>query len=202
MSGAVRRGDAVLVDELGQGLLSASIAFGTKLRYGRDSPYAKWTHIAIVYDALSDDPSEITLVEARARTSVHKAPLSKYADRYGVVHTEVHDRDWREIRLFLDRTLKARERYDYVAYAGLTLYALTGTKLCISSAGTATCSGLVADALTRAGFVWTRPAYAMTPANVAEDLVASHCRITSRVVEPKPRSITSQLSEVVSGMRR
>jgi hypothetical protein len=197
MPEAIRRGDLVLVDELGQGLVSASIALGEVLRYGRATPYTQWTHAAIVYDAPVQDPADIWIVEARASARVHKAFLSKYANHYAIVHTGVDDSDWVEVKGFLDSVLAAREKYDLVAYAGLTLYALTGTSICIQRAGTATCSGLVADALTRAQYIWTRPPYAMTPANLAADLDRRYGRsMTSTVVEQRQTTLRGRLRQL------
>ena len=200
MAGEIRRGDVVLVDQLGQGLVSASIAVGEVLRYGRGSPYTRWTHIAIVCDAPFQDPSTISIAEARAATGVHTTFLSKYEKHYAIVHTRVDDRDWAEVERFLETVLNAREHYDFVAYAGLTLYALSGTRVCIQRAGTATCSGLVADALTRAGFIWTRPPYAMTPADIAADLEGADCAITSTVEDEGQTTIGGRLRQLASTM--
>jgi hypothetical protein len=104
-----------------------------------------------LYSVARQDPDVITIVEARAATGVHKAFLSKYDHRHAVGHTHVEDRKWAKVESFLDNVLGARERYDFVAYAGLAVYAVTGTSLCILRVGTATCSGLVADALAHAG---------------------------------------------------
>jgi hypothetical protein len=170
MEQEICRGDVVLVDELGQGLISASIALGERMRYRRKRQYARWTHAAIVYDAPRQDPNVITIVEARAATGVHTAFLSKYDYRRTIGHMRLDDSDWNKVKDFLDQVLSKREKYDFVSYAGLFVYALTGTTLCIQRAGTATCSGLVADALTHAGLVWHRPPFAMTPADLAFDL--------------------------------
>ena len=192
MIAAIRRGDVVLIDDLGQGWISASIAVGELIRRPR-SPYAMWTHVAIVYDAPYQDPHTIKIVEATGSAGVHKAFLSRYRGRYAIGHTGVDDDDWHEVKCFLDCVLRAREKYDFVAYAGLTLYALTGTRVCIQRAGTATCSGLVADALTRRGFVWTRPPYAMTPAMIAADLVKYGCPISSSVAAGAGASLWRKL---------
>jgi hypothetical protein len=192
MNAAIRRGDVVLIDDLGQGWISASIALGELLRRPR-SPYAMWTHIAIVYDVPYQDPYTIKIVEATASAGVRKAFLSKYQSRYAIGHTEVGYDDWLEVKEFLECVLRAREKYDFVAYAGLTLYALTGTHVCIQRAGTATCAGLVADALTRRGFVWSRPPYAMTPAMIAADLVRSGCTISSNVASGAGTSLLQKL---------
>lgn len=197
MARAIRRGDVVLVDELGQGLVSASIALGEVMRYGRASPYTHWTHTAIVYDAPVQDPADIWIVEARASTRVHKAFLSKYVNHYAIVHTGVDESDWREVKDFLDSVLARRAKYDYVAYLGLLLYDVSATNVCIQRAGTATCSGLVADALTRAGFTWTRPPYATTPANIADDLDRRYgCAMTSTVVDEGQMTLRGRLRQV------
>ena len=197
MPEAICRGDVVLVDELGQGLVSASIALGEVLRYGCASPYTQWTHTAIVYDASFQDPADVSIVEARASTRVHKTSLSKYANHYAIVHTKVDDSDWLEVKHFLDNVLEKRERYDYVAYAGLLLYDLFASNVCIQRAGTATCSGLVADALTRAGYIWTRPPYATTPANIAADLDTQYHRaMTSCVVDQGQTTLRGRLRQV------
>ena len=180
MAAAICRGDVVLIDDLGQGWISASIAVGELIRFP-GSPYAQWTHIAIVYHAPVQDPKAILIVEATATSGVHTAYLSKYEHRYAIVHTSVSTEDWWEVKKFLDSVLALREGYGFVTYVGLTLYALTGTGLCIQRAGTATCGGLVADALTRPGFIWTRPPYAMTPARIAADLEQQGCAIPSGV---------------------
>jgi len=199
MAEPICRGDVVLVDGLGQGWVSASIALGATLRLGRANPYARWTHIALVYDVHHQNAESISIVEARAGSGVHKAFLSKYERHYAVVHTHVAPHDWEQVEKFLDEVLRARERYDFVAYAGLFLYAVTGTRLCIQRAGTATCSGLVADALTRAGVVWSRPPYAMTPAGIASDLAKLGCPITMMVTGPAKTTAWGRAGEFVGG---
>lgn len=201
----IRAGDVVLV--YGQDLISVSIAVGTILRYGAGTPYAEWTHAALVYEAPSQDPDTIRIVEATQASGVHTAFLSKYtAGKHKIVHTHVGRHDWEQVRDFLDRVLVARERYDLVAYLGLTLYALTGTRLCLQEAGTATCSGLVCDALTRAGFTWSRPPYACTPADIAADLdvegfreIASRSPRLSRWAAPAIRLAAERRSAWPSG---
>lgn len=200
MAEPIRPGDVVLVDELGQGVVSASIALGDLWRHGWDSPYAQWTHVAIVYDATYQDPDAISIVEATATSGVHTAFLSKYKDHYAIGHTHVDGRDSEEVKDFLDTVLKAREKYDFVAYAGLFLYAVTGTALCIQRAGTATCSGLVADALTRRGFIWARPPYAMTPAGIAADLERFGCPTTSFLAGAARRTVRGCLGQLMGAM--
>jgi len=117
------------------------------------------------------------IVEATGRSGVHKAFLSKYGRvTCKIISTQVDEHDWKQMKAFLDSVLHAREGYDWLAYAGLTLYALTGTRLCLQTAGTAICSGLACDALTRAGFIWSRPPYACTPADIDADLERARCK--------------------------
>jgi hypothetical protein len=169
----IHRGDVVLVDGFGQGWVSASIALGARLRYGLNSPHVHWSHVALVYDAPdgTDAPLEsIRIVEATAARGVHLAFLSKYEGRIKIVNTGIGGEDFAQVREFLDDVLTARTSYGRLTYVGLTLYAVTGSKLCLQTAGTATCSGLVCDALTRAGFIWKRPPFACTPADIDASL--------------------------------
>jgi hypothetical protein len=169
LSAGIRNGDVVLVDRNAQGPIAISIRLGSKLRYGLASPHTRFSHAAIVYDAAAQDAVQI--VEATAASGVHVTLLSKYAGAYvDVVPTHVDAHDWPDVKTYLDRVLDARTQYDFATYAGLTLYALTGTKLCIQRAGSAICSGLVCDALTRAGYVWPRPPFACTPADISATL--------------------------------
>ncbi|MFZ0090140.1 MAG: hypothetical protein WAL63_11575 [Solirubrobacteraceae bacterium] len=196
MSRTIRNGDVVLVDGLEQGLISWSIGLGTRLRHGPRTPLARWTHVALIYDAppggpdASGDEDAIKIVEATGASGVHLAFLSKYPpQRRRIIHTDVDEQDWGEMRAFLDSVLSERATYGWATYAGLTLYAVTGTKLCVQEAGTATCSGLVCDALTRRGIVWKRPPFACTPADIAEELPPQIPRLTSR---DGPRHLSGQ----------
>ena len=167
MGEPLSNGDVVLIQRRSQGPVSMAITFGAKLRYGCASPHTKYSHAAIVYDAA--DP--VRIVEATAASGVRRALLAKYDPaEYDVVHTKVHDDDWKQVKAFLDKVLDARTSYDYVTQIGLAVYAVTGTRLCVQRAGTAICSGLVCDALTRAGIIWKRPPYACTPADISFQL--------------------------------
>jgi hypothetical protein len=162
-------GDVVLIDKLSQGWISASIKLGAKLRHGFLSSHTRYSHVAIVYDA--SNQNAVVIAEAVAGGVVHLAFLSKYdTSYYDVVHTRVDDHDWAQMKTFIDDVIEARTEYGYLTYLGLTLYALTGTSVCIQRAGTAICSGLACDALTRAGIVWKRPPYACTPADISAQL--------------------------------
>ena len=167
--GELRNGDIVLVDRRSQGLVSEAIRLGAKLRYGFTSPHAQYVHVAIVYDA--SEPSAVRIVEATAASGVQEAFLAKYdPSEYDVIHMKVDDADWRQVHAFLKQVLDARTGYDYLTHLGLLLYSVTGSRVCVQRAGTAICSGLVCDALTRAGKIWERPPYACTPADISRQL--------------------------------
>ena len=167
MSVAISNGDVILVDRKTQGWISWSVKFGEKLRYGFLDPDTQYSHAAIVYDAAEP----VTIVEATALSGVQLAYLSKYKkSEYVVVPTNVTKQDFIHVRKYLDSVLKERATYDFSTVAGLSLYAATGSKLCIQRAGSVTCSGLVCEALTRAGIVWARPPYACTPADISAQL--------------------------------
>ena len=162
-------GDIVLIDRKSQGAVSAAITLGAKLRYGFASPHARYSHAAIVYDATH--PDAVVIVEATAASGVQKAFLAKYhRSEFDVIPAKVEDDDWKQVKTFLEEVLNARTSYDYVTHVGLAVYALTGTRVCVQRAGTAICSGLVCDALTRAGKIWARPPYACTPADISHQL--------------------------------
>jgi hypothetical protein len=73
-----------------------------------------------------------------------------------------HD-DADEMRAFLDAVTAARWKYDYGTFAGLAIYAITGAMLAPAGVGTAICSGLTSEALTRGKAIWPLPAYRMMP---------------------------------------
>jgi cell wall-associated NlpC family hydrolase len=156
----LRAGDFLLTGVTAQGIVSRAIKFGAWLRR-YPAPFRRFSHTALVV-------SENEIVEALGR-GVERNPVSKYAPAdYAIVRTQVGEHDQRQILDFADAVLAARTRYGYTTIAGLAIYCLTGGQLCIQKAGTAICSGFVSDALTRAGFIWPRPPFAMMPADLAQ----------------------------------
>lgn len=156
----LRVGDFLLTGIKAQGIVSWAIKLGALLR-GYDKPFRRFSHTALVIGA------DGTLAEALAK-GVATSPISKYAPAdYVIVRTHVDSHDAAQVLAFAEAVLAARTKYGFVTFAGLALYCLTGASLCIQKAGTAICSGFVSDALTRAGFIWPRPPYAMMPADLA-----------------------------------
>jgi hypothetical protein len=157
-----RVGDFVLTGLKAQGIVSWAIKAGSWLRR-YEAPYRRFSHAALV---IAEDG---TLAEALAR-GVQRSPLSKYAPAdYVLVRTGVVEPDRTQVLRFAEAVLDAKERtrYGLVTILGLGLYCLAGAQVCIQEAGTAICSGFVSDALTRAGYVWPRPPFAMMPADLA-----------------------------------
>ncbi len=154
-------GDFLLTGVIQQGLVSRAIKFGARLR-GIPKPFRRFSHAALVIDA------EGTLAEALGQ-GVVRSPISKYAPaNYVIVHTHVEGKDTEQVLAFAEAVLASRERYGFVTIAGLALYCLSGTSLCIQKAGTAICSGFVSDALTRSTFIWPRPPFSMMPGDLAQ----------------------------------
>jgi hypothetical protein len=157
----LRVGDFLLTGIKAQGIVSWAIKTGALLR-GYPKPFRRFSHSALVIAA------DGTLAEAVAK-GVVRSPISKYAPAdYAIVRTHVDEHDALQVLAFADAVLAARTRYGFVTFVGLALYCLTGAQLCIQKAGTAICSGFVSDALTRAGFIWPRPPFAMMPADLAQ----------------------------------
>jgi hypothetical protein len=157
-------GDFILTGKKAQGIVSLAIKLGSYLRH-YPAPARRYSHTALIISELPDD--DYTICEAHA-SGVNYGRLSKYRpEDITVIRAGVGVHDAQQIKLFAQEVVKAKSSYGYLTFAGLALYCLTGTKLCLQTAGTAICSGFVADALTRAGFVWPRPPYSMMPADLA-----------------------------------
>jgi hypothetical protein len=155
-----RVGDFLLTGIKAQGIVSWAIKAGSFLRRF-EAPYRRFSHAALVID------EDGTLAEALGN-GVVRSPLTKYeAANYVLVRTGVQEPDRGQILEFANAVLEAKTRYGFWTIVGLGLYCLAGAQICIQRAGTAICSGFVSDALTRAGYVWPRPPFAMMPADLA-----------------------------------
>jgi hypothetical protein len=168
VTNTLHNGDIVLTGRKSQGLISHAIRLGSKLRYGTHSPYTIWAHAALVTDAPNHQ-----VTEARS----HGVTVSDIRDRfpqgdYAIIPTgqTIDPHDLQQVLDFARTVVQHRTRYGYLTFIGLAIYCLTGGGLCIQQAGTAICSGFVCDALTRAGYIWNRPPYAMMPADIAAQL--------------------------------
>jgi hypothetical protein len=116
-------------------------------------------------------PEHVT--EARS-AGIKITPISEYKwDDYVIVRNDISPEDKAQIKAFADAVVEARTGYGFFTIIGLAIYCATGGGLCIQKTGTAICSGFVCDALTRAGFIWDRPPYAMMPADIAKHFEAT-----------------------------
>ena len=157
----IKPGDFILTGVKGQGLVSLAIKAGSFLR-GYDKPFRRFSHTALIV-------SENGMIAEAVSKGVVFDDITRFEDDdYVVVHTEVDDHDRDQVLSFANAVVDAKTRYGFLTFAGLAIYCLTGGGLCIQAAGTAICSGFVSDALTRAGFIWERPPYAMMPADLAK----------------------------------
>jgi len=157
----VRVADILLTGVRSQGIFSWAIKLGSWLRR-YELPYRRFSHAVLV---ISDDGS---IAEALYK-GVARGHLAKYQPaNYVLVRTNVDPHDQRQVLAFAESVLQARTRYGFMTIFGLALFCLSGAQLCIQQAGTASCSGFVSDALTRAGHVWPRPPFAMMPADLAQ----------------------------------
>ncbi len=134
---------------------------GSLLR-GYEEPFRRFSHSALV---IGEDG---TIAEALV-TGVKQCHLSKYEKGdYVVGRTDVVEHDQEQVLRSARPVLDEKHGYGFVTFLGLALYCLTGAQLCIQQAGTSICSGFVCDALTRAGFIWKRPPFAMMPTDLAQ----------------------------------
>ncbi len=144
-------------------LASKLIRFGQRLRFrGERRRYAWPNHVAVVVGESGEIVEALTSGLARGH-------VSKYARTPHVVFSShVEPLDQREIRVFAESVLKARETYGWATIASLAFTQLTGSKFVVGRVGTAICSGFAAECLTRAGEVFERPPAYNTPADLAE----------------------------------
>jgi len=191
-------GDFLLTGSTSRRFVSRAIKFGAWLRrFDRED--RRFSHAALVID------EDGTLAEALAG-GVKATHISKYTPaNYMVVRTGVDRHDQEQVLRFARSVLTERARYGFATIVGLGIYCLTGAHLCIQRAGTAICSGFVSDALTRAGFVWPRPPFAMMPADLARyfkdeladaEPVATRARAPGEPVSPQPRRRPASPSRV------
>jgi hypothetical protein len=138
---------------------SRIIRLGQRLRY--DEAHAFYNHVAVVYD------SQGSIVEALGG-GVKKRHISVYEDTpYYVVRIGAGSGDRRQVVNFLDAVLEARWRYGFLTIASVALTLLSGYSVVFARSGTAICSGLAAEALTRCGEIFDKPPAFVIPADLA-----------------------------------
>jgi hypothetical protein len=147
-----------------QGFISHLIKFGA-LVGGYPPAARRFSHAWIVIDDHGN------LVEAVKR-GVRPGNISKYdPDDYVLIDVPMSDADAEQVRAFLANVVEHRWKYGFLTFAACGFSCLSGQIRWLPSfsfavAQTAICSGLVADALTRAGWIWPKAAAVMMPADL------------------------------------
>lgn len=148
-----------------EGWRSAAIRFGQALRArGPARRFAHWSHVAIVTSRAGD------LIEA-VDTGVkpgHVDDLIAGGTPFTVVETHIVPHDWEQMRDFLNSVVHARWRYGWWTLTSVAINHLTNSNIAWGKNGTAICSGLAAEALTRAGHIFDRPPAYMSPFHLAQ----------------------------------
>ena len=133
------------------------IRFGQRLRFTKEE--ASWNHCGIFVSPTGD------IIEALT-SDVQQAHISKYTDKdYIVVHIDANAQDRDEILKFAQWAIG--KEYGFLTDLNLALWCLFGGKFSFSLDGEMICSGLVAKALERAGYIFERDASHIMPADLA-----------------------------------
>lgn len=164
-STAINAGDILLTDQK-RGVMCHAVRLGQRFRYGRKSPYAIWSHVAIVVE-----PESGTIVEATKKGVIVGSIATRFPDGdFAIIGTGAHldRRDTNRILGFLASVMSVKMQKTFKSSFGRAVYLLTATLVCPQSAGTSIASGLVAEAFAHAGVTWRRPPYKMLPADIAK----------------------------------
>jgi uncharacterized protein YycO len=137
------------------------ISWGQKIRFRGDlARFAKWNHAGLIVGGKGE------IVEATHK-GVTVGNISQYFDReYIVVTPKVSTQNdiIQEMQFAYWATGKP---YGFVTIVGLAIWSLFGGRFDVSLDGTLICSGLVARALERAGYIFERDPSRVTPADLA-----------------------------------
>ena len=138
---------------------SKLIRFGQSLKF--PPGFARYNHAALVLD------SDGSIAEALGQ-GVVKRHVSEYRpSNYYLVKIKASEEDREQIVRYAESVLRARYRYGWLTIVSVGLSLLTGSSLVFALASTAICSGFVADALVRAGYIFPKPSAFMVPADLA-----------------------------------
>jgi hypothetical protein len=122
--------------------------------------FAKWGHAML---SLGGDMVQEALEWGQERNS-----LETYRDAE-LLHVQVDasHQDTMQMMAFADSCYYYKRRYGYMTIVSLMISLTTGNALQFSKAGTAICSGFVAEALVRAGYIFDKPPDYVTPGDLA-----------------------------------
>lgn len=161
-AGTMRPGDFVVTH--GHSVVSRAIRFGQRLRCPKE--FAAWNHAALV---VSEDGE---IAEALSE-GVERHHISRYErEDYYLARISASDEDRRQMMAFAESVLAFRGgrqgmAYAWLVIASIALNLLTGSRLVFGRSGTTICSGFVAEAMTRAGYIFRKPASHVMPAELA-----------------------------------
>ncbi len=157
-------GDFFLVN--GSGPIRRMIQLGQGLRFTREE--AKWNHAGLFVGETGQ------IVEALT-SDVTAGNISKYLHvEYIVVHVGANGQDQDQMLKFA--TWALGKEYGFMSDISLALSCLVGGKLSFGIDGQVICSGLVARALERAGYVFDRDPSHVMPADLARVFKVHHER--------------------------
>jgi hypothetical protein len=161
----------------GDYLVSRLIRFGQRLRH--EERYAQWNHAVLV---LSKDGR---IAEALSKGVVENHISKYHGKRYYLVRLQgVRDEDRNQMMAFAASVLESSDRteYGWLTIASIILTLLTSSRLVFGMAGTAICSGFVAEALVRTGIIFDKPPSHMMPADLAKKYLSAS---QAAALEPK-----------------
>lgn len=152
----MKPGDFILVH--GKGFAPRMIQFGESLRFSKSCSY--WNHAAIY---IGND----TFIEAKGGHRARYTRLQDYSnEEVKIVSVPCEDDAMRENAVIFAKS-QLGKGYGYVTILSLILWCLFGGKLTIGISGTDICSGLVARATERMGFIYDRDPETVMPADLA-----------------------------------
>jgi uncharacterized protein YycO len=138
------------------------LSWGERRRFkDDDKKYARWNHTGLIVGTNGE------IIEATHK-GVVKSNISEYKSRDYMIVTPHFDNN-----VDIDQMIQFAEwalgkEYGILTIISLSLWALVGGKFDISLDGTIICSGLVARALERAGYIFDRDPSRVTPADLAQ----------------------------------
>ncbi len=143
--------------------LAKLISFAQRLGLPKeDRPFAYYQHAALVVSGTG------ALVEALGN-GVVRSDISDYEDReYHLVRIDAEYRDRSQMYLFAQSVLAAKTSYGYLTILSLLITYLSGFNISFEKTGTSICSGLVANSLVRAGYIFPKPPDFCSPSDLAK----------------------------------
>jgi hypothetical protein len=146
----------------GTSWVSTLIRWGQALRFGINSPYAYWSHAALLVSTAGE------LIEATAK-GITVGHIDQYrAQPYTLVRVNTTmSREDREQAVTFARASVGWE-YGYFNFIAIALSCLTGSKFSFGREAEEVCSGFVARALERGSILWPRDPRNMAPGDLAK----------------------------------